>query len=434
MNDSELDRLIAAAASATTAEVRGWDLAAAEADLIEEIMSTDLTSPAGSAPHAPPGDDPIAVDIDITSAGGPAGTRTTSRLRRRRRLVPAVAAAAVAAVVVAGAVVALSDDPTDVEQEGTAPVAAPGSGATGAAAPTAPAYPAEDVTAAEALPHLVVDLPGWSAAAVYAAARDGEHPITPAGASLDFAHGDQVLRLVWLPAALHQSVLDHIPAASTRPVTVAGHDATLFVFDDQTPEGSGPDGSSTDTAQVQGNVSDHAAVWLQDDYVIEVRGSGFGFGETQAFEDALAGLAETDTTTWMDAVSPVVVWPSARASTVDAMLADLPRPAGLDPAAFAAGTGIGSRRAFGVEVTRAVTCGWIGSWVAAGHAGDTAAVQAAVAALATAHDWDVLVDMGDDGWPGAVWGYADAVATGAPVPAGSPDVTVEESYQEALGC
>ena len=53
MNDSELDRLIAAAASATNAEVRGWDLAAAEADLIEEIMSTDITSSAHSAPHAP---------------------------------------------------------------------------------------------------------------------------------------------------------------------------------------------------------------------------------------------------------------------------------------------------------------------------------------------------------------------------------------------
>jgi hypothetical protein len=136
----------------------------------------------------------------------------------------------------------------------------------------------------------------------------------------------------------------------------------------------------------------------------------------------------------MDAVSPVVVWPSTRASTVDAMLADLPQPAGLDPAALAAGTGIGSRRALAVDVSRAVACAWIGSWVAAGHAGDTAAAQAAVDALATAHDWDVLVDMGDDGWPAAVWDYADAVVDGGPVPAGVPDMTVEASYQEGLGC
>lgn len=58
----------------------------------------------------------------------------------------------------------------------------------------------------------------------------------------------------------------------------------------------------------------------------------------------------------------------------------------------------------------------------------------AVDALATSHDWLILLEMQDQGdYPQMLWKYADAVGGDGTVIEGRI-LTVEESYQNALGC
>ena len=147
----------------------------------------------------------------------------------------------------------------------------------------------------------------------------------------------------------------------------------------------------------------------------------------------MATLEVLPAETWVTLVPAVL--PSQRPAVVDGMLADIPLPPGFDPEAVRASTpAVPGPYHVGADVTGAVACGWIDSWVAARAAGDSAAAQAAVDALATAHDWDVLVEMEAQGdWPGVLWEYADALSTDGPVSGGRP-LTVTESYANALGC
>ncbi len=53
----------------------------------------------------------------------------------------------------------------------------------------------------------------------------------------------------------------------------------------------------------------------------------------------------------------------------------------------------------------------------------------------SSRDWPVLRQMdAEGGYPEAVWLLADAMTSGADVPAGKPGATVAEVYRSALGC
>src|SRR5262249_34668236 len=111
-------------------------------------------------------------------------------------------------------------------------------------------------------------------------------------------------------------------------------------------------------------------------------------------------------------------------STVDAMLAGLPLPPGLDKRQLYQQP-TRDRYQVGATVSGAVACGWLKQWVAAKSSGDTQKLKQAADALATSHAWKVLLDMQAEGqYPQVLWGYADQVAKGQ-------DPT---GYQEGLGC
>src|SRR5918997_90091 len=152
MNDAELDQLIAAAATVSDAEVVAWDLAAPEAHLREEIMSTtDSSVPAGpGAPHAAPAP-------GRATAGHPPPADPASATS------PAAAAAVVTVAAVGGVTLATDRSPeeaADVQSDQGAglPSAPPASG--GAEGPGA-RLADEDLAALALVPTIATDLDGW---------------------------------------------------------------------------------------------------------------------------------------------------------------------------------------------------------------------------------------------------------------------------------
>src|SRR5882757_3230310 len=128
--------------------------------------------------------------------------------------------------------------------------------------------------------------------------------------------------------------------------------------------------------------------------------------------------------TWLAAMPASVVKPADARTTVDAMLAGLPLPPGLDKQRLYQQE-TRDRYQVGAEVSGAVACGWLDQWVAAKRSGDAQKLKQATDALATSHGWKVLNDMNPEGdYPEVLWGYADQVAQGQD-PAG---------YKEGLGC
>jgi hypothetical protein len=71
------------------------------------------------------------------------------------------------------------------------------------------------------------------------------------------------------------------------------------------------------------------------------------------------------------------------------------------------------RYQLGAAVTGTVACEWFARWGRARTAGDHAAVNQAVSAMATARHWPVLKQMSRTGdWPSVLIGYAKAMPSG----------------------
>ncbi|HEY3714918.1 MAG TPA: RNA polymerase sigma factor [Jatrophihabitantaceae bacterium] len=131
-----------------------------------------------------------------------------------------------------------------------------------------------------------------------------------------------------------------------------------------------------------------------------------------------------DVDTWLGAMPASVVEPADARATVDAMLASLPLPPGLDRQRLYQQE-TRDRYQVGATVSGAVACGWLDQWVAAERSGDAQKLKQAADALATSHGWKVLNDMNAEGdYPEALWEYASQVAKGQ-------DPT---GYQQGLGC
>lgn len=455
MNDAELDRLVAAAATVSDAEVAAWDLAAPEADLREEIMSTTDTpvpdrtpdrSPAAGDPE-PEAGAPIVIDL----------TREDVTARRRgagRRNLVAVGAVAATVAVVGALAVAVGG--------GTTATTDPGAGGTGASSPGArPATPdrtvtPEDVAAVEPLPTLSVHLDGWEVALLDPVTTSyGELRFGPAGTGGGQPLG--VLYVDWAPAGEYDERVSNAEAdqgPGTRG-TVMGQPAVTFsspvgegeAVEDpsvlEEPEATGePSGAApADAGDAAGEASGqelppgarhNVTIWVLGDHVLQARGL---FASQEEYDEALAALQEDPPEAWLAALPAGAVLPSERIAAANEMVADIPVPTGLEFEGLATDEVVlTTRYHLGAEVTGAVACGWIGSWVAAREAGDELAAKAAVDAMATSHDWAVLAEMNEEGdWPEVVWELADAMPTDAPVSGGRP-LTVAESYDESLRC
>ena len=406
MSDSELDDLIRALARVSDADVARWDLTRPEHEMCEAIMTTDPTTddavPLGSG-TGPDADPTVSTD---GMPGGEAGVHEislTGHTRGRRRHVGlVVGAAAVAAAIIAGVV--LAGDTRDD---------------TGTVGPASEGV-AEDGTAA---PRLLVDLPGWEVERV--------DERSSSRGQITLTDGQQMLDVSWQPADQHQWMLDDL-ASSTgpgEPAMVLGHPAELFVRrEPATGQGAAPaEGSDLPTDAL----GDFTTLWLDGQFSVEARGT---FRSIESYRAALDALVEVDGDRWSAALPASAVPPEARPATVDAMLADIPLPPGIDLGSLRRGDLTVDRYQLGAEVTGTVTCRWIDAWVTAKNAGDAVGVQQAMDAMAGSHDWAVLQEMNDEGdWPEAIWEYADALPADAPIgPGGS--FTIEDSYSQVLGC
>ncbi len=176
MNDRELDRLIARANPYGDQTVADLPTGGAEADLLEEIVSTKTLAPV---------DDP----------GSP--------VRRSRRRFVLVAVAAVTALIALAGVF--------LPQGGGNPVAPP------------QAYAAEVIAVAEANPRLLIDDPGWKISYV-------EEFSAPQG-MLQFTKGAQTVDLMWMRAGDYRSYYaDRKRESAPTPVTVLGQQASMFHY------------------------------------------------------------------------------------------------------------------------------------------------------------------------------------------------------------
>jgi hypothetical protein len=168
----ELDALVERTARVSDADVTALPLRAAEADLMEEIMST-----------------PVLESLP--------GTEPPRRRRGARRL---VAMAGAAAAVTAGVLVVQSGGDNQ------------------------PAWAAELLEVAEAAPRLIVDEPGWEVVRA--------HEFTVDEGEVTFSDGADELELSWLPGDQYERLIadrrdsiDHEDA-----ITVAGHEAALIQY------------------------------------------------------------------------------------------------------------------------------------------------------------------------------------------------------------
>jgi hypothetical protein len=236
---------------------------------------------------------------------------------------------------------------------------------------------------------------------------------------MTFADADEELELHWGMGGNggYQDRLDEWTRDGERlaDVTIAGHQAEVFQA-----------GSSA------GSV-DLVALWPDGDYGVEIRGD---FADLDAFLAVAATIEVVDVDTWLSAMPASVVRPESRAAAVEQILADIPLPGGLDPAELAAGDGsVSDRYQLGARVTGPVACGWIEQWVDATRTGDVAATQEAVDAMATSHEWDILLEMEDDGaWSQILWEFADAMASNGTMDAGRPDMPIADLYVDTFGC
>lgn len=166
---------------------------------------------------------------------------------------------------------------------------------------------------------------------------------------------------------------------------------------------------------------DHLAVLeVLDEALVEIRGEGMG---ESAFRDLLAQLTPIAAEDLDGALPDELVNADERPAVIDEMLDPLPLPPGFDRASVDSQEW--QRYDIGSDVVAPVVCGWVASFVEGMRSGDDIVVLQAQAALATARDWPVLVEMKTEGdYPDVVWEVADRVVAG----------DHPKEYRQGLGC
>lgn len=300
---------------------------------------------------------------------------------------------------------------------------------------TGQVWATEILEVAEAAPRLLLDDPSWRIS------RVDEFTLTYG--EMTFTDGARELELRWLPGSEQPAAPEgRAEADMEESVTVVGQEATLRRY----APSPGPRAEADLDPMYAGSA--FTAVWEQGES--QVVAMGWGFAEQSDYEAVLGAVREVDVDAWLTAMPASVVRPNDMDAVVEEMLADIPTPAGFDPAGLTQEAGVRDRYQLGARVTGAVVCAWIGQWIDAAESSDAAAGGDATAALASSHDWAILREMdADGGYPAMVWAYADAIVNEAALPDGSPveqvipEGAVEgdtvlaepiEAYRMALGC
>lgn len=226
-----------------------------------------------------------------------------------------------------------------------------------------PEFAAAAVRVAAANPRLLVTEPGWKVV------RADE--FEPENGELTFSDGSHRFELHWYPARLYEGVLrDRADVSTPEHGTLLGQRATTVDY--------GREEYAT-MLSPQGKV------------FIEVRGRLGGKG---AYEQILRSLRPVSVDAWLSAMPPSTVRPQARSQEVGRMLQGIPLPPGFDATSLQSESSIANRSTLAVKVANAVACGWTESWIAARAAGDEAAAERAVKAMAGSATWPIVRKTG----------------------------------------
>lgn len=249
--------------------------------------------------------------------------------------------------------------------------------------PHEPTFADAAIEVAAANPRLLVTEPGWTVT------RADEFE-TDSG-EMNFSDGEHDLQITWYPARYYEQYLrDRADVSPPETSTLLGQTATTVHY---------------------GNGADYATMLApQGEVFIEIRGK---LEDKASYDAVLQSLRPVDVDTWLSAMPASVVQPVDRSATVDAMLRDIPLPPDFDVDALRSESSVLDRYHLGARVTGAVACEWLDRWVAATDAGDQTAADAAVEAMSTSRDWDILRDMADQGgWSQVVWEYSREIEQG----------------------
>lgn len=379
MNDDRLDDLVRAAdpARRTALDLRGAHLA-----LLEEIVAT------------------------------PREETTVRSLRHR--VVSGIAVAATITAFVGGAAYLNRD-----REEAPVRVLPSPSDRTSASPEQQIRYTSAVIKAAQENPRMLVDLPGWKATDVYGFAG-------PEG-SITYSDGTRALSFDWYPADQYDTYhRDRLNVSRAEAVEVDGQRGDMIHYSAHDyavmlP----PDGKHF--VELRTSIPfDGTAIFMGNEESEQEYAAKFAAAWTgkAAFLEVLTHVKKAGVEDWLASLPAEIVTPERTGAVADAMLADIPLPPGFDKAALGK-AGTNDRYQFGAAVTGRVACGWIEEWQRAQKAGDRAAVDAAVKALASSRQWKVLQEMNPKGdYPEAIWAYAADVAAGRE-PAG---------FRGGLGC
>jgi hypothetical protein len=332
------------------------------------------------------------VAATITDVGEPGAVISLAPRRHpaRRRLLLAAAAVAVAA---AGVAIVGPFDRSDHPDVSTEPTT-----------DTTTDTTAEVVGPADGSPRLLVTAPGWQV-------TWADEPRTGEG-EMAFTGPTGEAEVTWGGEGYYEGRLEEWTSDGEPrdPTTIASHEAVVFA--------SG---------------SEFIALWRDRGYGVELRAR---VPDAGAFLAVAGSIEPVSPDEWLAALPASTVKPADRATVVDDMLADIPLPAGFDPAPLRRDDGrVTDRYQLGAQVTGAVACSWIGQWVDATSRGDAAAARQAVDAMNSSFDWDVLRQMEPEGgWSSVIWEYATAIATDGTLDGGRPDIPMADEYRMGLGC
>jgi hypothetical protein len=263
-----------------------------------------------------------------------------------------------------------------------------------------PAFAAELVRFANASPLVLLDEPGWHA---YHADEE-----TRQMGEIDYRRGGQDAELKWQDGSLRRWVADRAGQSS--------HSWTVQIL-----------GTTTRVFQYAGAPHEFSAVWGLGGRLLEFDAQA---ADTAAFESQLRSLRRVGATTWLRALPTNVVQTADRGKVVQQMLKGIPLPPGFDAAQIRGAGLVRNRYQLGTAVTGTVACEWFGAWARGRADGNQAAVNRAIAAMATASHWPVVHQLRHSGaWPQVLLQMAGAMPAATLM--GRP---LLQQVDPALGC
>lgn len=241
-----------------------------------------------------PDDATVSARRDALTAAVRTGTSSVSHgrhdSRRLRRYRPVAVAATIAVVLVAFGFFAFE------KHDGGPSVR--------------PAFADAAVRVAEANPRLLVTASGWSVKHAYGFEVDS--------GSMIFGNGTHHLTFNWYPGRYYRSYLrDRRKVGAAVHSTILGHRATTVRYHRSPVNEPGLDYETL--------FSPWGAV------AVGIRGI---FSSKREYQAILSSLRRVDVNTWLNAMPPEVVQPSALDATVEQMLRGVPLPPNFDPSAL----------------------------------------------------------------------------------------------------